>query len=182
MDNRWGKESLLLIGMWLQHLFNQVCKLPITPFTSSSFLIDPNPGQIADRELLVYFVDDANASVISKVHQEVEPDLSKGGRTWFLGEQPRISEVYVLPVLKFEDRYPLLGNLCFHEFMHNKLEPFDIHNRGGDGLAIGNCMSAMGGRLTICDEIRSSTPLTEKNKELMAKALTKRVLQYKGAL
>lgn len=163
----WDERDMFTVGRELKSLFDKVCQLPTTEFTASDWWINPGAGEIADHELLIYFVGDSSKSIIKQAHPNKTVDLTKSGNT-----DPghfRISEVYVLPILKYVDYHLTIANLCFHELMHNKLEPFNVHNQGGGGLAAESAITA-------------STQLTDKNKELMAKALNKRVLQYKGAL
>jgi hypothetical protein len=165
----WGEGDMYEVGLQIKGLFDEVCRHPDSDFSQSDFWWDPAPGTILDHELLVYFLPDASKSVIAAAQSKYKLDKTKSGNTYYYGSSPRITEVYVNPVLKFTDRHILLAKLCFHELMHNKLEPFDVHGKGGGGLATDS-------------QITSSTPLTEANKKLMAKALSKRVRQYKGAL
>jgi hypothetical protein len=167
--DEWDERDMFTVGNELKILFDKVCQLNDSGFAASDYWLDPGRGEIAPHELLVYFINDSGASIIEKAHSNANIDLTKSGNTYFLGNQPRISEVYVLPVLKFRDCHKILANLCFHELMHNKLEPFNVHLNGGGGLATDGT-------------ITSSTPLSDKNKELMAKALEKRTPQYKDAL
>ena len=167
--DKWGETDMLTVGSELKSLFDKVCQHNNSEFEASDCRLNPGQGDIAPHELLVYFVNDSGASIIKKANSNADVDLTKSGNTYFSGNQPRITEVYVLPVLKFDDRHKALANLCFHELMHDKLEPLNVHVNGGGGLATDGT-------------ITSSTPLLDKNKELMAKALGKRIPQYKGAL
>jgi hypothetical protein len=157
------------VGLQLKDLFDRVCNDPNSVFSESDFWWDPAPATILDHELLVYFLPDASKSVIKAAHPQSPLDTAKSGNTYYHGPSPRISEVYVNPVLRFRDPHILLANLCFHELMHNKLAPFDVHVKGGGGLA-------------TAGTITKNTSLSATNIELMAKALGKRVPQYKGAL
>ena len=166
----WGEGDMYQVGTLIKAIFDEVCQHPAsTVFSDSDFWWDPSPGTIQNHELLVYFLPDSSASVIVSAQSKYKIDSARSGNSYFLGKAPRISEVYVNPALKFTDRHLLLAKLCFHELMHNKLEPFNVHAKGGGGLA-------------AASPISSSTPLTEENKKLMAKALNRPVQQYTGAL
>ena len=163
----WGEGDGHFVGLNLKVLLDKACGFKDSGFSASDFWWDPAPGTIKDHELLVYFVPDVSDSVIVGAGYSI--DSTKNGNTAYLGSKPRISEVYVNKVLQFDDRHMLLVNLCLHEMMHNKLAPFDIHTKGGGGVATDGI-------------IYSSTEFTIDNQKLMAKALSKKVPQYTAAL
>jgi hypothetical protein len=167
----WGEGQMYAVGMELRDLFKKVCQHPASSYASADYWWDPLPGEITDRELLVYFVRDQSESVIKKAHPGERLEPLKAGNTWpAFGRGIKISEVYVSSVLKYVDSHLLLARLCFHELMHNKLEPeINVHNQGGGGLATGGT-------------IYPATELSETNKALMAQNLDKTVQQYIGAL
>lgn len=167
----WGEGDRFQIGIHIKQLFDEVCQhAGSTTYNISDFWWDPASGSVKNHELLVYFLKDSSASLIHKKYPKEKINLTISGNTfWRADKTPRISEVYVNTALKFMDAHLLLAKLCFHELMHNKLEKFDVHANGGGGLATSS-------------PITSSTMLTEKNKELMAGALNKSVLQYQGGL
>lgn len=165
----WGEGDRFVLGLELKKLFDAVCQRPETSFIQSDFWWDPAPGTVLGHELLIYCLPDSSQSIIHKEQKTFSIDLTKSGNTFFLGTVPRISEIYIGPVLKYQNSAELLARGCFHELMHNKLEPFDIHTKGGMGLATGGT-------------ITTATPLTEENKRLMAKALKTTRVQFKGAL
>ena len=167
----WGEGDRYQIGIHVKQLFDEVCAhASSTTYTSSDFWWDPANGAVKSHELLVYFLKDSSDSLIHKKYPKESINLTISGNTlWRSDSTPRISEVYVNTALQFQDAHLLLAKLVFHELMHNKLEKFDVHGNGGGGLA-------------TASPITSSTMLTDKNKELMAAALSKKVPQYQGAL
>jgi len=166
----WDAAGMTAVGTNLKQLFDEVCQNSKSSYSSSACQWDPTSGTVKDTELLVYVLYDSSQSLISKNHPKKKIDLTKGGNTfWMANSTPRISEIYLNTMLKYMDAHILIARLAFHELMHNKLEAFDIHSKGGGGLATGGV-------------ITSSTPLNDTNKELMAKSLGKRVPQFQGAL
>jgi hypothetical protein len=166
----WGEGDMYQIGLYIKQYFDEVCQNSNSTFSSADFWWDPANGAVKSHELLVYFLKDSSESLIHKTRPSDKINLNNNGNTlWRSDSTPRISEIYVNSVLIYNDAHLLLAKLAFHELMHNKLEKFDVHGGGGGGLATGS-------------PITSSTPLTDKNKELMAKALAKKVPQYQGAL
>lgn len=166
----WGEGDRFEVGLQVKKIFDEVCQHKDSPYSTSDFWWDPPQGTVKNTELLVYVLWDSSQSLIAKEHPKQNIDLTKSGNTFFLGSStPRITEIYINNALKFVDAHLLFAKLTFHEFMHNKLEPFDVHSKGGGGLATGGT-------------INSSTTLNEKNKELMAKKLNKKVPQYQGGL
>ena len=166
----WGEGDMYAVGLNIKQLFDEVCKHPDSKYTISDYWWDPPKGTVKDTELLVYVLWDSSTSLIHKKHPKWKINLKNGGNTFWLGDStPRISEIYLDTMLKFMDAHLLIARLAFHELMHNKLEPFNVHSKGGGGLATDGV-------------ITSSTPLNDTNKEVMAKKLGKRVPQYQGAL
>jgi hypothetical protein len=166
----WGEGDMYAVGLYIKQLFDEVCQNSKSTYTTSDYWWDPPKGSVKDTELLVYVLFDSSQSLIHKKYPKRKMNLQNGGNTFFLGTStPRISEIYLNTMLKFNDAHLLIAKLAFHELMHNKLEPFSVHTNGGGGLATDGT-------------IYSSTPLNDANKELMAKNLGKRVPQYQGAL
>ncbi len=166
----WGEGDMYAVGLHLKELFDEVCKNEHSKYDMSDFWWDPTKAQVKSHELLVYVLWDSSSSLIVKKHPKSKVNLSNGGNTFWLGSStPRISEIYIETMIKFMDYHRLIAKLAFHELMHNKLEPFSVHTDGGGGLATGGVITA-------------STPLNDKNKEIMAKKLGKWVPQYEGAL
>jgi hypothetical protein len=166
----FGEGDMYAIGLELKSIFDQVCAHKSSPYSASDYWWDPPSASVQAHELLVYFLPSQSASLIKKKYPKMNIGSGMAGNTaWFSGATERISEVYLDVAMKFDDYQLLLAKLCFHELMHNKLEPTDLHGQGGGGLATGA-------------EINSSTTLTTKNIELMAAALSKKIPQYQGAL
>jgi hypothetical protein len=169
-DADFGEGDMYAIGLELKSMFDQVCAHTSSPYSSSDYWWDPSSGSIQGHELLVYFLPSESDSLIKRKYPRLSIGSGMAGNTaWFSGATARISEVYLDVAMKYQDYQLLLAKLCFHELMHNKLEPTDLHGQGGGGLATGA-------------PITSSTTLTTKNIELMAAALSKRIPQYQGAL
>lgn len=169
--DQWGEGDMYVVGLELKKIFDEVCGHADSPYSTSDYWWDPSNGTVKDTELLVYFLQSSGDSIIKRKYPKYNLGTGTAGNTvFFTDATPRISEVYVSVALQYADAHLLLAKLCFHELMHNKLEPTDLHGQaGGGGLATGA-------------PITSSTMLTEKNKELMAKALDKKVPQYQGDL
>jgi hypothetical protein len=166
----WGEGDMYAVGLHMKQLFDEVCQNSNSTYDMSDYWWDPGKGSVKDTELLVYVMFDSSQSLIAKKYPRSGVNLSNGGNTyWRADSTPRISEIYLNTMLKYMDAHRLIAKLAFHELMHNKLEPFNVHSQGGGGLATDGI-------------ITSSTPLNDTNKELMAKKLTRRIPQYQGAL
>lgn len=167
-STNWGEGDAYAVGSYLKGLFDEVCQHQSSGYSSSDFWWEPNAGDIADHELLVYLVPSRASSII----RTISPGLGLGpaGTTYF-NNNFSLTEIYFDVAFNLADANPHRGLavLCFHELMHNKLKRGNIlHTNGGGGLA----------RATVY----SNYTLSAENKRLMATALSNRVPQYKGAL
>lgn len=155
----WTSATRQAFGAVLQGFFNEVCKLKdARPFTSALTTWAP-PVNIQREEIIVNFVNSWADSRIRKHDPNAELESKTGSTAHFVGG--KISEVYVDAFTTMPVRG--LAVVAFHEAMHNKLYPLDIHADGGGGLASTSVSWNFG--------------LTDKNKQLMAKALSKQVPQ-----
>jgi hypothetical protein len=157
----WSEGNRSEIGNVLKALFDEVCATKKGGFIDSDFSWIPPAGKIP---LLIYFVDSQAKSLVRKIKKHAT--LGLGGTTWPFPEGT-LSEVYIAGG---ENSAALLGRLAFHEAMHNLLKMGDeqLHGHGGEGLA--------------SKYIVENTPLTKKNKALMAPALVNDVAQYTAFL
>ena len=126
------------------------------------------PSDITDRDLVVYFVRNSMKSVIKRVVGTTNTHV--GGLTAIGSPKGTISEVYI------ENNFPpeKLGNMAFHELMHNKLQMDNsMHNIHGMGVGVSpatECsiltpvdIARMAGRLTTpvkqyADELTGDVP------------------------
>src|SRR6185369_1774602 len=137
-STNWDAAAMTAVATNLKQLFDDVCQNSKSAYSSSACQWDPTSGTVKDTELLVYVLNDSSQSLIAKNHSKWKIDLTKGGNTFWVGNStPRISEVYLDTMLKYVDANILIAKLAFHELMHNKLEAFDVHSKGGGGLATG---------------------------------------------
>jgi hypothetical protein len=164
----WGEGDAYVVGNYLKELFDQVCSHPASAYSGGDYWWEPNAGDIADHELLVYLVSNRSNSIIRSLFPG--QGLGPGGTTYF-NNNYSLTEVYFDVGFNLADANPHRGLavLCFHELMHNKLKRGNsLHTNGGGGLA----------RATVY----SNYMLSAENKRLMANALGNKRPQYKGAL
>jgi hypothetical protein len=92
-------------------------------FTDNTVVFNPNAATPTGPELLVYFMP-SGLSIIKQI-KALPPDSTRQGATW---PKSGASEVYVSGI-----DGALLGNLAFHELMHNRLQLGDdgLHPQGG---------------------------------------------------
>jgi hypothetical protein len=167
-SSNWGEGDAYAVGTYLKSLFDEVCQHSGSAYSSSDFWWEPNAGDIADHELLVYLVPNSSSSIIRSLFPG--QGLGAGGTTYF-NDNYSLTEVYFDVGFNLADANPHRGLavLCFHELMHNKLKRGNsLHTQGGGGLA----------RATVY----SNYTLSAGNKNLMAPALSRKRPQYKGAL
>ena len=116
------------------------------------------PPQLADHDLLVYFVEDPDDTVVKTglgSPRPIEADAN-GYTTRRLSDGLTGSEAYLS---KWQDEPVMLAKLVFHELLHNATQMDDeLHGKTGLGL---------GG-----ERIRSGTQLTEGDVDLMVQHLT----------
>ncbi len=155
----WGEGDRYVIGVELKNLFDEVCQLSSCPYDLSDFWWDP--GSVSDTSLLIYFVNSRSNSLVRKVR----PGASLGGGgTTHISNAGNLSEVYVSAALEDDNPARAWAVLAFHEAMHNLLKMGqNLHGAGGMGLA--------------AETVYSSSRLTTKNKELVAKAMGKKIPQ-----
>jgi hypothetical protein len=169
----WGEGTMYMVGQRLLELFTQVCARPESRFSGADYSWEPDAASIRDHEILVYFLPSSASSIVSsRLHQT---NLGPSGST-FPDSNGVLSEVYLDVTQGDANIDRLIGNLVFHEMMHNKLDAYlnmgqavvqDIHLQGGGGLATG-------GKI---DSFLNPTP---QNLTLMANALLKSHPQWTG--
>jgi hypothetical protein len=172
-DKYWNDKMRGKIGNYLRELFNEVCLLDECPYYNAEFTWDYSAASyIRPGEILIYFVESHAESLIrlASPHAKLH---SNGGSTALNMPGGVLSEVYVNSDWK-NDNNPARGYAltAFHEAMHNKLEypgtnAGFVHSQGGAGLAAPYFY-------------HSGYQLSQRNKELMAPALPRRVPQNKA--
>jgi hypothetical protein len=99
-------------------------------------------GDVGPADLVVYFSTDRDHGITRTVSAEAERH-SYTGQTLHGDASGKVSEVYVgghlrisgFRELETQHKASLFAKGAFHECMHNKLYPLDIHTNGGGGLA-----------------------------------------------
>jgi hypothetical protein len=153
-----GEGDCYVIGEEMKGLFDEVCLLPACSFSSSDYWWD---GSVPDTSVLVYFLDGRGDSLVRKIRPKAP--LGSGGAT-HVSPAGNLSEVYVSAAANDPNFARALAVLAFHEAMHNLLKMGqELHAKGGMGLA-----AAI---------VYSNSKLTQKNKDLLAKAMGKKVTQ-----
>ncbi|HYE73627.1 MAG TPA: hypothetical protein VEF04_09850, partial [Blastocatellia bacterium] len=129
-SSNWGEGDAYAVGTYLKSLFDEVCQHRNSTFSNSDFWWEPNAGDIADHELLVYLVPDQSSSIIRSINSGA--GLGPGGTTVF-NNNYSLTEVYFNVGFNLADANPHRGLavLCFHELMHNKLKRGNsLHTNG----------------------------------------------------
>jgi len=147
----------------LRGFFNDVCTLKSANPFSSALTTWASPASIRVGEIVVYFVDSQSSSLIRQNLPSAVPHSNTGSTAHGL-PGGTISEVYVDAFKAMQNGVRGLAVVAFHEAMHNKLFPLNIHTSGGGGLALSPMSPDFG--------------LTDGNKQLMAPALSTAVKQY----
>ena len=163
----YGEGVMYSIGMKLKTMLNQVCQHKNSTFAAADYSWDP--GSVADTDVVVYVCFSKEYGSIIKGKNGVPiHDSASGGTYAYTGGM--ISEVYLKEIDGAANFTNVAANIIFHEMMHNKLDApaaktvNDIHVSGGGGLASAT--------------VSAGSALTDKNIELMAGALSKKVQQY----
>ena len=156
----YSAKNIITYTLW-EHL------VPIAAATKGGFIPGPNwslsAAHLQAHDVVVYFLLDPSQSRIQSTST-----ANTGGRTVKTGSGV-ICEVYVagnMPARR-------LANIAFHEIMHIKLDVganvlASLHTQGGGGLAT--------------PPTNEWTPLTARNKQLMAANLFRKVPQFTSAM
>jgi len=163
----YGEGGMYALGMRLKTMFNQICQHKNSTFAASDYSWEP--GSVADTDVVVYVCFSKKyGSVIKGKNGVAIHDSASGGTYPYTGGM--ISEVYLQEIDGAANFTSVAANIICHEIMHNKLDASkpstvnDIHVSGGGGLASAT--------------VSAGSALTDKNIELMAGALSKKVPQY----
>ncbi len=158
----------------LGQLFTRVCAArEARPVDGAQVRWGSAAGDVRSGDLVVYFSPVRETGVGS----QVSPDAlvhSQTGQTISGHQDGKISEIFVLgherlsgyQGLTEEQRAQLIAKGAFHECIHNKLHPLNIHTDGGGGLAL--------------TPISYDYGLTQQNIALMALALRLDIRQNTG--
>ncbi|MDH3466610.1 MAG: hypothetical protein OES26_12040 [Gammaproteobacteria bacterium] len=139
----WNAAMRSMIQNELQQLFNRVVNDPrARPVSSARVLWTNHSGGVGPADLVVYFSTDRAHGVTQRVAAQAAQH-SHTGQTLLGDSAGIVSEVYVsghLQVGGFDSlgtrqKASLFAKGAFHECMHNKLYPLNIHTGGGGGLA-----------------------------------------------
>ena len=143
----------------LQEHFDKVVKAQKTIKTASVVYSSRAP-KLGDYDLLVYFVDSPDDSVIKKLGGRPKSGVT-GWTNW--NHSAGASEVYIGAA---QDDPEGIGNLAFHELMHNKsrLDDKVMHNMKELSMGRGY--------------ITADTPLNKADIALMVKHLTTKRSQW----
>ena len=165
--NCYGEGTMFAIGMKLKTMLNTICQHKDSTFAAADYSWEM--GNVADTDVVVYVTGTKEHGSIIKGKSGVPIHESASGGTYaYTGGM--ISEVYLRSFDGAANFSNLAANIIFHEMMHNKLDApsvktiNDLHSGGGGGLAN--------------PTVSAGSALTDKNIELMAKALSKKVPQY----
>ena len=156
----WSGDKRTQIATQLTRLFTDVCGN--TDYVPRVSWVELGGATCQRTDLMCHFVTN---ETVGPIHGQRLRPSAVGGNT-FATARGVISEVYVASRNVLPSG-PELGNIAFHELMHNKLDAssshFDIHTSGGAGLARHSPMHAV---------------LTDQNRRLMRGALDRPVLQF----
>ncbi len=170
----WTSALQLGIANVLGQLFTRVCESRAArPVDSAQVRWGSSAGDVRSTDLVVYFSPDRESGIGRRVTQDALVH-SRTGQTIQGHQDGKLSEVFVLgheslsgfQSLTEEQRAQLFAKGAFHECMHNKLHPLNIHTDGGGGLALTPLSWDYG--------------LTPRNIELMAPALRLDIRQNTG--
>ena len=139
----------------LKSLFSQCLG---SAFTDNTVFFNPTAATPTGSDLLVYFMP-SGKSIIKQV-QPLPPDPTRKGGTW---PKSGASEVYASGT-----DGALLGNLAFHELMHNRLKLDDagLHSQGGMAAA----------------SISGTTTLNAENIKTMTAEIDKSITQWTAGI
>jgi hypothetical protein len=158
--SQMGEGGMYSIGKYLEGFFDEICQLDSCPFDSSDFTWNP-PASAVSGMLLIYFVNSQASSLVRQVIQGKE--LGDGGTT-FVSPTGNLSEVYFTFADQANDAARALAIVAFHEAMHNLLQLNNsLHDTGGGGLA--------------AKQVRETTRLTDRNKQLIAPVMGNNIPQ-----
>jgi hypothetical protein len=153
------------VGLKLKEMFDKVCA-ETADFSGSDFTwMKGNPS---DTDVVLYIYYKKRDGIIQNKGAQAVHESASGGT--YPHASGMISEIYMEPMDGAANLPAVVANLIFHELMHNKLDSSapqtvaDIHTGGGGGLAAA--------------VVSRSSVLTPTNITLMAKGLSKKVIQY----
>ncbi len=170
----WTSALRVGIARVLGQLFTRVCtSRAARPVDAAQVRWGSAAGDVRSGDLVVHFSPDRETGVGRQVTQDALAH-SQTGQTIQGHQDGKISEVFVLghesirgyQGLTDDQRAQLFAKAAFHECMHNKLHPLNIHTEGGGGLSL--------------TPISWDYGLTGRNIDLMAPALRLDIRQNTG--
>lgn len=113
--------------------------LKSTKYTSVDYVWSPDAADVTKDYLICYMQANSYRSIIQKRYPGTTLGPS-GSTMWSPKDQGVISEIYIDTTVGDGDQATLVGNLIYHEFLHNHLDATshvyqDVHKTPGGNMA-----------------------------------------------